>query len=208
MSAVDDHYAALGVAPDASLEEIRAAWRLRVVAFHPDRFRDEGQRSQAEHLSQQANAAWQTLSNPALRARHDRQRTGTTAPRDTSPPTPTGPPLRHLPCAGCATRVATPDARGDTIALTCPACGLKFSAIVGGRTWGRAHLIRRGVSIHHEIDFVEPGGGAHSVRFRKLPPELAMAEGELLSVVFHPRHGRPVYAVAHHETMDLAWRVR
>ena len=36
----DDHYAALGVDPAATREEIREAWRFHLAAFHPDRFRD------------------------------------------------------------------------------------------------------------------------------------------------------------------------
>ena len=72
----DDHYAALGVDPAATREEIREAWRFRLTAFHPDRFRDAGQRSRAEEITKAANAAWQTLGDAGRRRRYDLRRRG------------------------------------------------------------------------------------------------------------------------------------
>lgn len=206
MSGSDDHYAALGVAPDAPAEEIRAAWRLRVIAFHPDRFRDPDQRRRAEELSQQANAAWQVLGDPVARARYDRvRRTGRAGGPERTAPVPV---TRRIPCPSCASRCRTPDAGGLVVSLTCSGCGEEFSALVGGRCLGRAHLERRWFSLRYEMLLRGPDGAVESVKFRKLPPELAIAEGEMLSVVFHPRTGRPVYAIAHDEGLDLGWRVR
>lgn len=205
MTASADHYAALDVAPDATPDEIRAAWRLRVVAFHPDRFRDDDQRRRAEELSQRANAAWQVLGDPVTRSRYDRlRRAGTTTVAAAAP----APAMRRIPCPSCAARCETPDAGGLVVGLTCPACSVKFSALVGGRCLGRAHLERRWMGLRYEMLLRAADGAVESVMFRKLPPELAISEGELLSVVFHPNTGRPVYAIAHDEGLDLGWRVR
>lgn len=201
-----DHYAALDVAPDAPVDEIRAAWRLRVVAFHPDRFRDEEQRHRAQELSQRANAAWQVLGDPVARSRYDRGRAGAIhGAREHTAPVPV---TRRIPCPSCATRCETADAGGLVVGLTCSGCGEEFSALVGGRCLGRAHLERRWLGLRYEMLLRGADGEVESVSFRRLPPELAIAEGELLSVVFHPRTGRPVYAIAHDEGLDLGWRVR
>lgn len=209
VSASTDHYAALDVAPDASADEIRAAWRLRLVAFHPDRFRDDDQRRRAEAMSQRANAAWQVLGDPVQRARYDRLRRADGDGRaQGAAPAPAAPPTRRVPCPSCATRRSTEDARGVVVALTCSACGQTFSALVGGRCLGRARLQRRWLGLRYEMLLRAADGTIESVSFRRLPPELAMAEGELLSVVFHPRSGRPVYAIVHDEGLDLGWRVR
>ncbi len=209
MSASTDHYAALDVAPDAPADEIRAAWRLRLVAFHPDRFRDDDQRRRAEELSQRANAAWQVLGDPAKRARYDRMRSAgdghVVHRRAPAPPAPT---IRRLPCPSCATRCKVEDAHGGVVAIKCSGCGGTFSAMVGGRCLGRARLQRRWLGLRYEMLVRAADGDIEAISFRRLPPELAMAEGELLSVVFHPRSGRPVYAIVHDEGVDLGWRVR
>lgn len=201
VSAHIDHYAALDVPPDASPDEIRAAWRLRVIAFHPDRFRDDDQRRRAEDLSQRANAAWLVLGDPVQRARYDRTR------RDPRPEEPAGPARRRVPCPSCATRCTADDSGGVVVAMTCPACGQAFSAMLGARVVGRPHLERRWMTLTHEMVVATASGELDVVRFRRLPQELALAEGELLSVVFHPTTGRPVYAIAHDAELDLGWRV-
>jgi hypothetical protein len=201
VSAHVDHYAAPDVPADASAEEIRASWRLRVVAFHPDRFRDEDQRRRAEELSQRANAAWLVLGDPVKRARYDRAR------RDGPPEEPAGPVRRRVPCPSCAARCSADDSGGIVVALTCPACGQAFSAMLGARVVGRPQLQRKWMTLTHEMVVATAAGELDVVRFRRLPQELALAEGELLSVVFHPTSGRPVYAIAHDPHLDLGWRV-
>jgi hypothetical protein len=210
VSASTDHYAALDVAPDASQDEIRAAWRLMVVAFHPDRFRDADQRGRAEELSQRANAAWLVLGDPVQRARYDRTRSR--RGRDRAPESPAAPgpqprPRRRIPCPSCAARASADDSGGVTVALTCPACGQGFSAMLGARIVDRPRLQRRWMGLHYDMLVSTEDGELSTVPFRKLPPELALAEGELISVVFHPTSGRPVYAIAHDAELDLGWRV-
>ena len=69
MSDLDDHYATLDVARDADPDEVRAAWRFMMTAFHPDRFRDPEQRARAQEITKRANEAWQVLGDPARRTR-------------------------------------------------------------------------------------------------------------------------------------------
>ena len=68
------HYARLGVAADASTEEIRNAYRHLARRYHPDRI---GANSSPEML--EINEAWRVLSDPVLRRDYD------LTLRDTSP---------------------------------------------------------------------------------------------------------------------------
>jgi curved DNA-binding protein CbpA len=200
----DDHYRALDVAPDASRQEIHDAWRFMLVAFHPDRFRDPEQRRRAEEITKRANAAWQTLGDADARRRHDRaRRDGTARP---GPPAP--PPTRELPCPSCATRSRVPDAGGRVVRIACPACGEVFPAMIGARCVGRPRLEKRWLGLRYEAIFADAEGDTSAVSFRRLPPELALSEGEVMSVVFHPRRARPVYAILHGGALDVGWRVR
>jgi curved DNA-binding protein len=199
----DDHYQALGLAPDASAEEIRAAWRFLLVAFHPDRFRDETQRARAQEVTKRVNAAWQELGDPARRRRYDLRRS---TPSRTSAPAPP-PPVRELPCPSCATRCRVPDAGGAVVHLACPACQETFPAMIGARCIGRPRLERRRLGLRYEAVFADAQGQQSTVSFRRLPQELALSEGELFSIVFHPRRSRPIYAIVHGTGVDLGWRV-
>lgn len=66
------HYEVLGVAPNASSEEIRAAYLLRARERHPDRFLDADEKSRAQDEFQKISEAFQALSNPQRRQAYDR----------------------------------------------------------------------------------------------------------------------------------------
>jgi len=66
-----DPYAILGVAPDASLADIRRAWRKIALQTHPDRHPGDEDK---ERTFKDAAAAWSLLSDPQRRARYDRER--------------------------------------------------------------------------------------------------------------------------------------
>lgn len=202
VSDLDDHYATLDVEPGAGPDEVRAAWRFMITAFHPDRFRDQGQRMRAEEVTKRANAAWQVLGDPERRRRYDLLRD-----RAAAAPPPAGPPKRELPCPTCATRCRVPDPGGRTVDLVCPACRETFPAMIGARCVGRPRLERRWLSLRHEATFADARGELRVVEFRRLPAELALSEGELMSVVFHPRRARAVYAIVHGAGLDVGWRV-
>jgi len=202
----DDHYGALDVAPDATRDEIRAAWRFLLVAFHPDRFRDPGQRRRAEEITKRANAAWQVLGDETRRRRYDRS--ARRAPGPATPPPAPAPARRELPCPSCASRFRVSDAGGRVVQLACPACGEAFPAMVGARCLARPRLEKRWMGLRYEALFRGADGTTTAVSFRTLPQELALSEGELMSIVFHPRRGRPVYAIVHGEGLDVGWKVR
>ena len=61
-------YSILGVSPNASAKEVKGAYKQLALKYHPDR--NPGN-ARAEELFKLVNAAYQTLSNPAKRARYD-----------------------------------------------------------------------------------------------------------------------------------------
>lgn len=62
------HYEVLGVAKDASDNEIKAAWRAGVKASHPDRHPDD---PTAGDRFKEIQAAYETLSDPEKRNNYD-----------------------------------------------------------------------------------------------------------------------------------------
>lgn len=68
------HYEVLGVAPDASVAEIRRAYHARARLYHPDAHAAAAKdvRLEAERAMQNVNGAWTVLRDPATRRRYDR----------------------------------------------------------------------------------------------------------------------------------------
>jgi curved DNA-binding protein CbpA len=64
-----DYYAILGIEPVATRSEIRRAWRLLALRWHPDRAGDA-----ATARFQELHAAYMVLSDPATRGAYDRRR--------------------------------------------------------------------------------------------------------------------------------------
>lgn len=94
-----DHYAVLGIAKTASLDEIKAAFRKIAMACHPDRQRNktEAEKNAANEKFQFAKDAHEVLADPAKRATYDKyghkgvadlKNTGPTGKDHTSPPAP------------------------------------------------------------------------------------------------------------------------
>ena len=63
-----DHYEVLGVASDATVEEIKAAFRKLAMNYHPDRNRA----ADASERFKEIGAAYEILSDPEKRAKYDR----------------------------------------------------------------------------------------------------------------------------------------
>jgi hypothetical protein len=66
---VKDHYAVLGIARDAPAEVVRAAFRVLVQKYHPDRNTD----SDAGRRAEEINIAYSVLKDPRQRALYDQQ---------------------------------------------------------------------------------------------------------------------------------------
>ncbi|MFZ6178023.1 DnaJ C-terminal domain-containing protein [Nannocystis pusilla] len=71
MAQHQDHYAVLGVAADATLDEIKRNYRRLALASHPDRHPGD---VEAEERFRAISTAYAVLSDPAQRARYDAQR--------------------------------------------------------------------------------------------------------------------------------------
>ena len=63
-----DYYEVLGIARNATDEEIRRAFRKLAFKHHPDHNREDG----AEERFKEVNEAYEVLSNPDKRAAYDR----------------------------------------------------------------------------------------------------------------------------------------
>jgi DnaJ domain len=198
-----DHYAALGVSRDATPQEIREAWRFALVAFHPDRFRDDGQRDHAERMAKRVNGAWQVLSDPMARQRYDRR---LDAQHDADSEGEMAP-MREIPCPSCASLAAVADQGGRVVGMKCPSCGQEFSAAIGAVLAGRPELDYRFLGARHVLHLVSSTGEHMSVTARHLPKELALTDGEMVSVVLHPVRGTAIYVVTHGRMTNLGWKV-
>ena len=64
-----NYYEVLGVAPGATPEEIKAAYREKALLWHPDKNPDNP--AEAEAKFKEINNAYETLSNPEKRAAYD-----------------------------------------------------------------------------------------------------------------------------------------
>jgi hypothetical protein len=69
---VATHYEVLGVAPSATADQVRAAYRAAARDHHPDAGGDAGR-------MQAVNAAWRVLGDPVRRAAYDRELDGRSA---------------------------------------------------------------------------------------------------------------------------------
>ena len=75
MTSIGSLYELLGVAPDASAADVRAAYRRAARAHHPDR---HGEHAAARMAA--VNAAWEVLGDPRRRSEYDlRLRSGQTS---------------------------------------------------------------------------------------------------------------------------------
>jgi hypothetical protein len=68
VSSIGSLYDLLGVAPDASAADVRAAYRRAARAHHPDRHGEQAATRMAA-----VNAAWEVLGDPRRRAEYDRR---------------------------------------------------------------------------------------------------------------------------------------
>jgi len=77
-----DYYAAMGVAPDASADEIKRTRRKLARKFHPDLNKDP----KAAERMKEINEAYEVLGDPEKRAAYDKLRAGHRAGEEFRPP--------------------------------------------------------------------------------------------------------------------------
>jgi hypothetical protein len=82
------HYELLGLRPDASQDEVRAAYRALARRHHPDTQHDvdAAAAERARHTMAALNAAWAVLGDPARRRAYDAELGRPTAPRPMAGP--------------------------------------------------------------------------------------------------------------------------
>ncbi|WP_419865348.1 J domain-containing protein [Candidatus Poriferisodalis sp.] len=92
MAKLPDHYAALGVRPDADAAEIRRAWIRAARANHPDQRGDvnQEQTERSDRRMRAVNEAWRVLGRAESRRSYDEERAAA-APRPPQPSSPAGP---------------------------------------------------------------------------------------------------------------------
>jgi len=122
MTGEPSHYEVLGIAETATAEEVRAAYRARARALHPDRVGEAGAAAMAR-----LNEAYRTLRDADRRRAYDRARRGATAP---------APAVRAArPASAAPAPPATPGATGcllgalvALVVLVAAVVGLAFPA--------------------------------------------------------------------------------
>jgi hypothetical protein len=141
------HYQLLQVAPTASREELRQAFRQLSKRFHPDT--TELPVAEAERAFQQLRQAYAVLSDPAARQRYDGElrhaaivAAATNLP-STAATMATNPALRARPPGGRPDGVRRALSGGEWLALLLLGIALVFSLVLGvGMAWLRgAELI-------------------------------------------------------------------
>ncbi len=65
-----DHYAVLGIASDASAEEVKRAYRRKALQFHPDR----NAAAEAADRFRDVQEAYETLADASRRQAYDENR--------------------------------------------------------------------------------------------------------------------------------------
>ena len=113
---MQNFYLLLSVAPNATPEEIKKAFRNEIARYHPDKVQHLGKEFQemAATRAAQLTEAYRTLTNPELRSEYDRlyaASTGVPAAASTaaySPPSPSRPPPVESPHAHHETSTGAP----------------------------------------------------------------------------------------------------
>ena len=124
---METHYSILEITESATPEEIAQAYRLLLQVWHPDRFHHSPKLlAKAEQKAGKINAAFDTLSNPALKQRYDEGLRTSRARQGQPKPKPSGDEVRTPRCPNLVCHsVLRVNARTVGI-VTCPSCRTTF----------------------------------------------------------------------------------
>ena len=124
---METYYSILEVPESATPEEIKQAYRLLLQVWHPDRFHHNPDLlAKAEKKTREINAAFATLSNPALKQRYDEGRPTSRVRQEPRKRKPSGDEARTTRCpnSACASVLRV---NATTIGIvTCPTCRTTF----------------------------------------------------------------------------------
>jgi hypothetical protein len=112
-----DLYSILGVDPAATAAEIKERFRFLSHAYHPDKSATAAQREAAEREFKRVNEAYQVLSDPIERAKHDRERAQGTRTESAAASRPSPPPVSSRPGDDSVTRPPEATSRPITFVL-------------------------------------------------------------------------------------------
>ena len=124
---METYYSILEIPESATPEEIKQAYRLLLQVWHPDRFHHSPDLlAKAEKKTRDINAAFATLSNPALKQRYDEGRPTSRARQEPRTRKPSGDEARTTRCpnSACASVLRV---NATTVGIvTCPSCRTTF----------------------------------------------------------------------------------
>ena len=124
---METYYSILEIPESATPEEIKQAYRLLLQVWHPDRFHHNPDLlAKAEKKTREINAAFATLSNPALKHRYDEGRPASRARQEPRTRKSSGGEActTRCPNSACASVLRV---NATTIGIvTCPSCRTTF----------------------------------------------------------------------------------
>jgi molecular chaperone DnaJ len=141
-----DYYEVLGVARDASVAEIKKAYRQLAVRFHPDRNPDQ---PEAEDRFKEASEAYAILSDPDKRSRYDR--------------------FGHDGVSENGFTGFDPSAFGDFADILGDLFGFGFGDIFGGRSRSGRAGPRRGRDLQYTLGLTLEEAAAGAERSVRIP---------------------------------------
>jgi len=124
---METYYSILEIPESATPEEIKQAYRLLLQVWHPDRFHHSPDLlAKAEKKTREINAAFDTLSNPALKQRYDEGRPAGRVRQEQHKRKPSGGEARTTQCPNSVCNsVLRVNAKTVGI-VTCPSCRTTF----------------------------------------------------------------------------------
>ncbi|TMQ25192.1 MAG: hypothetical protein E6K65_16850 [Nitrospirae bacterium] len=124
---METYYSILEISESATPEEITQSYRLLLQVWHPDRFHHSPKLlTKAEQKTRKINAAFDTLSNPALKQRYDEGLRTSGARQGQQKRKPSGDEARTTRCPNLVCNSVLRVNAGTVGKVTCPSCRTTF----------------------------------------------------------------------------------